>query len=240
MNQREVLSKKSKMAEFRQRQTAYKLRIGDLIRGEYFAREGLEPNYIKIGEKEISRVNIIATVVNDFSNEEGSYSTITLDDGSGNIQIRAWKEDVNLISNIKLGDIVMIIGKPKSYNDQIYLIPEIIKKLDNPLWIKLRNLELGKSEPIEKEVTKKVNSYLQVEQTASVVEEMIEEGDNSQNSRQKILNTIENLDFKEGAELSEVIKVSGVKEKEAMAMIDELLKEGEIYQIKAGRLKILE
>lgn len=240
MNQREVLSKKSKMAEFRQRQTAYKLRIGDLIKGEYFAREGLEPNYIKVGEKEVSRVNVIATVVNDFSNEDGSYSTMTLDDGSGNIQVRAWKEDVNLISNVKLGDIVMIIGKPKSYNDQIYLIPEIIKKLDNPLWIKLRNLELGKHEPIEKEVIKRVNTYSPSEQTPRIVEEMVVEGDNSQNSRQKILNSIENLDFKEGAEFSEVIKVSGVNEKEAMIIIDELLKEGEIYQIKAGRLKILE
>lgn len=228
------------MVEFKQRQTAYKLKIGDLIAGEYFVREGFEPNYVKVGKNDVSRVNIMATVVNEFSNEEGSYSTITLDDGSGNIQVRAWREDINLISNIKLGDVVMIIGKPKSYNDQIYLIPEIIKKLDNPLWAKFRDLELGKTGPIKGEFVKKSNALLLKEQSSVIMEEAVIDGDNSQNSRQKILNTIEKLDSKEGAEIFEVVRLSSLNEKEAMVAIDELLKEGEIYQIKIGRLKILE
>ena len=45
--------------EMQQRQVAYKIRIGELFKGEYVEQEGWQPNYIKVGDKQISRINII-------------------------------------------------------------------------------------------------------------------------------------------------------------------------------------
>ena len=62
---------------------ANKLRIKDLHAGSYVRTEGqFEPNYLTLGDRKISRVNVIAVIV---SNEEAG---LVLDDGSGRIEAR--------------------------------------------------------------------------------------------------------------------------------------------------------
>ena len=52
------------MADSQKRQIAYKIRIKDLISGEYIKEEGWDPNYIKtLNGINVSRVNLIGTVV---------------------------------------------------------------------------------------------------------------------------------------------------------------------------------
>ena len=48
------------------RSTAYRVRISSLINGEFLRQEGFNPSYIIIDENQVSRVNIIATVVSKY------------------------------------------------------------------------------------------------------------------------------------------------------------------------------
>ena len=125
------------------RQTAQKIWINELTSGIYKASETIEPNYVlTTNNKKISRINIIATVISKYINEDGTYSTLTIDDSSSKTLVKTFKDDAHLITNIEVGDIILIIGKPKLNNNQLFILPEIIKKV-NLSWLKLRKFELS-------------------------------------------------------------------------------------------------
>ena len=49
------------------RQTAIKVRIADLIAGEWVKKEGMEPSFVRTaGGSEVSRARVMATVVGQF------------------------------------------------------------------------------------------------------------------------------------------------------------------------------
>ena len=219
------------------RQTAFKLWLNDIKNGQYFKEEDeFFPNYVLFKYQKISRVNIIANVVVKFENPEGSYSSITLDDGSGNIRVKCWRENIKILDDIDIGNTVLVIGRIREFNKEIYITPEIVRNIE-PGWAFVRRLELEKlhwipinNSPVVKE--KEAVNYDNVEEE-SVEEIQIE------NNRQKILNLIEKLDIDSGADFSDIIKKSNIGKDEAKKLIEELLKEGEIFELKPGRLKLI-
>jgi len=210
-----------------------KVWIKDLVRGKYVKGEGWDPNYVEIGGEKISRVHLIATVVSKFISEDGNYGTLTLDDGTETIRVKAFGPDVVKLKNPKIGDIVRFIGRVKEYEEEIYLSPEIIRRIEDPNWIIVHKLELGKpatGEPAPEEVKPTIPE--------EVAEEVIREEDLS--VQDKILNLIRDLDLGEGAEIDEVIAKSELDVAEAKSVIVGLLKSGDIYEPKKGKLKVLE
>lgn len=204
------------MTTIQKRQTAYKIRIKDLLSGVYGKEEGeWEPNYILFKDKRISRVNIIANLIDKFENEDKSYGNVDLDDGTGVIKGKVWREDIHLLENIKIGDLVLVIAKIKEINDERYLVLEIVKVLDNSEWAELRKLELDKlwGSEIKSEEIKPTS-----------------------NLRQQILTLIESS----GEIIEEEIfgKLNCDKE-EVLKAITELIREGEIYRPTPGCLKIV-
>ena len=211
------------------RQTAYKVRIADLNRNNYVINQGeWEPNYIEISGKRVSRVNIICTIISKYEPDESNYISLTLDDGTSTIQAKAWSEDVKKLQETEIGDLVLVIGKVKKYNDSIYLTPEIVKRLDNPNWVKLRKKELDKE-------------YGEIKPAETVTESIPEEPPkNSQEDRQLIINTIDKLNSPDGVEIVQIIKESKLSEEKTNSIILDLLKEGEIFEIKPGFIKLVE
>lgn len=232
------------MAESQIRQTAYKAWIADLINGEFINPEGeWVPSYVKVKDLQISRVNIIANVIMKYQNEDSTYITLTLDDGSENIALKAWNEDTKLFEGIEIGNMILTIARVREYNGKVYLVPEIVRKLSKPEWMILRKKELIK------EFGEKAESSLAIPPTQEspstpVIEEeqIIEESaiDSSSGERQKILSIIEKEDSGEGAELIKIISEAGMEERAANNLIQDLLKEGEIFEIKPGRIKLIE
>jgi len=159
---------------------------------------------------DVLRINILANVVFVYQNEEKTHAYLTLDDGSDTIKIKLWGEEIEKFKDIKVGDTILVIGKVKVVNG-IYVVPEIIKVVD-PLWTKARHLELKKMwhEPLSEEPP-----------------------------RQRILKAIELLDQEEGADITKVIEETKLDEKYAEELIFELLRSGEIYEIKTGKLKVI-
>ena len=126
------------------RQTAYKIWIKNLVNGSYQKETGeFGLGYILVNDMKCGRVNLIATVIHKYQNDVGNYYNLTLDDGSSSIKVKTWNEDIKLLQFIEIGDQVLIIGKPKENNGEIFISPEIVKKM-NPTWIQVRKIELEK------------------------------------------------------------------------------------------------
>jgi len=224
------------MAESQIRQTAYKVWIADLANGEYINPGGeWVPNYVQVNDKKVSRVNIIANSIAKFQNEEGTYISLTLDDGSDNITLKVWNEDTKILEDIGIGDMILTIARVRQYNNQIYLVPEIVKKLEKPDWMILRKKELME------EYGERVQAETVQEKPEEVtIQEETVEDNSSENERQTILNLIAKTDTGEGVEITQIATESNLDEQTTNSLIQDLLKEGEIFEIKPGKIKLIE
>ncbi len=223
-----------------QRNTAYKVWIADLISGKYIKGQGqFDSGYIDVRGNNVSRVNIVGGIIDKFLGN--NYVSVSVDDGSGILLLKTWNEGTNLFLDVNIGDLVLVVGKVKEYNNLIYLAPEFARKLDNPLWLKARKLELIK---IHGEVQRVENINVQSDAASSNVDEdmaynVIEEkvGETSKNDREVVLSLIEKLDGGDGADVNEVLKKSGISN--ANDLVDELLRNGEIFELHKGKLRVM-
>jgi len=104
------------------RQTTSRARISDIVNSNFVRKEGFEPSYVLTDSgQRISRVYLIGTIVDKFMNENGNYSSITIDDDSDSIRIKAFREQVNIFDNFNVGDLVMVIGKVRNYAEENYI-----------------------------------------------------------------------------------------------------------------------
>ena len=150
------------MAEYKKRETAYKLRIGEILSGTAIVEDipqeaSPDPNqalapgatkekfrFLELGDRKIVRVNLVANIIEKYQSDgEKKYATITIDDATGQIRVKTFGEDVNKFNDMNQGDTITIIGVLRSYNRDIYVLPEIVKKIE-PKYLLVRKLELDK------------------------------------------------------------------------------------------------
>lgn len=127
------------------RLTAFKVPIGDLTGGRFVEVDGKwEPNYLltQMGQK-VSRVRVMGRILAKFMNEEGTYGTITLDDTTGAIRLKAFRAELRMLKELQMGDLVDCVCKVRKYLDEVYLSPETVVALENPNHELLRRLELA-------------------------------------------------------------------------------------------------
>lgn len=141
------------MAEQIKRQTAFKLRIGDILKGKPIIENVDEQQrfkFLELGEKQVYRINIAANIVDKYDSEasEGKkpYLSFTIDDASGQIRLKIWGEDTGKFANVVQGNTVIVIGTLRHYNNELYISPEIIREID-PRYLLIRKLELDKEKP---------------------------------------------------------------------------------------------
>jgi RPA family protein len=210
MNQEKDSSPRSSFA----RKAAKKLHVSDIHNSTYIKRPGWEPSGVITRYGEISRVYVMGIIVSIEDN------TFLLDDGSGNISIRFF--ETQDMSKYALGDLMIVIGRPREWESSKYIVPEIVRKVDDKRWYELHQLEL--------KLQGAFSVKLPVEQES---QEVVETG-----PYQKILNVIAILDKGHGADIDDIIthvKVTGCEK-----IINSLLEEGEIFEISPGKVKLLE
>jgi RPA family protein len=199
------------------RETAMICMVDDLLRGNFVRTEGWNPSYFSTELGDVSRVNLMGVVV---SKEPAG--GLLLDDGSGRILLRSF-EGLSF-TGLDTGDLVLVIGRPRTYNEQKYVLPEIIRKI-NQKWGAYRQLQI--------EILRKKISPVKRE-----VRIPIKEDEQSVNYYQRILAFIRDLDTGSGADAEEVIKRSDAPNGDAL--IRKLIEEGEIFELRPGKLKALE
>jgi len=207
------------MTNGQKREIAQKVWIADIQNGEYTKDdEEWKPNYVLVGQLKVSRVNLIGTVV--VKEEEGNRALIWLDDGTDKISLRTF-EALSMSDKIMVGDVVNVVGRPYQFGQEKYIVPESIKKVD-PLWLKVRHSELKPFNPSPPEIHASVESTAKEEKSGS----------------EQIFDLIKKMDKGDGAEFEQVISES--RKEGAEQLIRRLLEEGEIFEVRPGKLKILE
>ncbi|GCC10931.1 hypothetical protein IPdc08_00972 [archaeon] len=210
-----------------ERKTATKVRIKDLVEGEFIKTEGdMEPNYVVTSLSEmVSRVRVMGVVVSKFISEDDKYVIVTLDDSSEITSARSFI-DTDILKGIEVGETIDVVGKVKEYQEQIYILPEVVYIIEDPNWELVRRLELVIK---DKTLGKKPSS--------KAVEDKVEfEGEAL---RDRVLEVIKTGDEGEGVKYVTVVKETGIKEEDLDKIINDLLVEGEIYEPKIGRFKIM-
>ena len=215
------------------RSTAYRVRIADIINSQLIKQEGFNPSYIELGQNQVSRVNLISTVVGKYISDDENYSALTLDDGTETIRVKGFGPEVLKLKNVNVGQIIRLVGKIKEYNDEKYLTCEVASELD-PNWIIVNELELGKHVLIEKKVPAEKPAEDSVEQPIT------SDSSDGENLNIKILNLIKREDKGSGAMMEIILSKSGLSDKAAKDVLFALLKSGEIFEPKKGVLKILD
>ena len=144
----------------KQRATAYKLRVGDILSGKPILEEE-RLLFVELGNKQIVRVNIVANIVEKYESEgEKKFISLTLDDASGQLKVRIF-QDVDKYKEITQGSTVMVVGVLRFFNNEVYLIPEIMK-IKDPRYLLVRKLELeaGKPKEVNKEEIRAVKDQI--------------------------------------------------------------------------------
>lgn len=193
-----------------ERAIAKKMWISEILNGEVLVTEGLNPNVLKSSRGDIGRVNIIGIVV---STDEVA-KAIMLDDGTGTIQARSFDQ----IIPFSVGSFLQIIARPRTYQGNTYLAYEAGTVI-SPGWAEYRKKELGAPKLLEKK-----------EETVVVV-------DDRQSAADKILKLIVELDRGDGASVEDIILKS--KMPNAEAVLEQLMMTGDIFEIRAGKVKVL-
>lgn len=234
---------------------AEKASLQELEEGKYVEEKEQSPNYILVNEnKKIFRINVIAALIN--KELRGSITSILIDDGGGKIILRLFEENKAAL-HLEVGDVVQVIGKIRTFNQEKYIFPEIIKKI-NPLWLKVRSLEMQQNkkqnkkeekifqkiepktiESQEKETAKETNSSNKIVEDMDclkVVSEEIEEN-NPLLPFEKISALISKLDQGEGVMIEELIEKSPLEKTEEL--IEKMLENGDIFQNMPGKVRLL-
>jgi RPA family protein len=217
------------MAEEQQkRQIAEKARIKYILQGRYVQQEGWNPNYIEaVDGRKISRVNIIGAVVSKEEGEEINYNSIIIDDGSGKISARVFGEEIKRLKNVNIGDVVLIVGRPREYGGERYILLEIIKKIEDKKWIEVRQKELGKELDVEKEE----KAEKDFEEEVSSAEDVVKE----ESTAEKIIDFVRKTDGGDGVDIEDIVNEFSDED-----CVKNLLSEGELFEIRPGRVKVLE
>ncbi|MGD9275575.1 MAG: OB-fold nucleic acid binding domain-containing protein [Candidatus Pacearchaeota archaeon] len=200
------------------RHTAYKFRIGDLLIGKPIM-DNERFSFLELGDKKIVRINVIGNIVDRYDSEgETKFTSFTIDDGSGQMKMRVFADDVGKFKNILQGQTVVVIGLLRFYNNEIYISPDIIKEHDSK-YLLIRKLET------EKERNKNTTPVERTEMIAI---------------KDKILEKIKSSEEDGGIETDKIIMELREATPEIINQeIQKLLEEGIIFEPRPGKVRWL-
>lgn len=203
------------LSEQRKRNTAYKLRIGDILKGVPSITEG-KFLFLELGDKKVVRTNIIANCVDKFVQEgEKQFASLTIDDASGQLRIKAFGEDIIPLKDIMQGDTLQVIGNIREWNGEIYILPEIVKKIDTR-WLLVRKLEIQNNR----------KNIASPEDKGSAL-------------KNEIIQKIKAAEADGGIDVDAIIMNTESNPDAINTEIKKLLEEGLIYEPRPGRLRYL-
>jgi len=191
------------------RQIARKISIDDLQKGVYIRQEGWQSNFVQTpGGDKVSRINMVGTVV---AQQDAQCS---IDDGTGRIDIRTFDQSQSL-PKLTIGQVIMVIGRPREFDSEMYILPEIVKPVIDKKWIEVRLKELRRNEKIMVEATPQQKKEV---------------------GMQKVYEAIKDLDQGNGVNTEDILQKLNAPQTEEI--IQKLLREGELFEIAPGKLKI--
>jgi len=242
------------------RSTAYKVKIWELVNGKYIRpAEGAEPGYLLTPwSQRISRARVMATVIDRYLSNDQTYAALWLDDGSETIRLKAWREDVKSVADLKIGELVDVIGRVREYEGEVYLVPEMISRVDDPNWELVRELEILRARrqalmegklpqpapkprlevrQLEIEVPPSTPTPEMAVEDLGEVEEPLPEV--PEEIKKKTLLAFDRLDKGSGVTPLELAAELDMRQEEVEDVLRVLIADGEVYEPKVGKFKRL-
>lgn len=186
----------------------------------------------------------------DYNSEEqpdGFYASITLDDSTGVINVRAWNNQAVLLNKYNLGDMVEIIGKPREYNGRIYILYECGFIVEDIHWWLLHELKILLDELSGSDDACNSSEYTSGNINKYIINKFIEnELDTSQGQlglcekslADKLIDVIHKLDRGDGVLFTTIREeLKEFKTVEIEDVLKQLLKEGTLYECKPQRYR---
>jgi len=124
---------------------AVKIRVVDLVTGEYVPQSEGSPAFVKTRIGDIRSVRVLGTVVDRYEREdERVFASLTVHDGSGVVRVKVWDENVSLLKDFKKNDIIDVIGRISYWEarEEIFIVPDLITPVEDFNWELLRRLEI--------------------------------------------------------------------------------------------------
>ena len=267
MNQREISFQEYKLREIKistqkmentySRRPAVKIEISHLRQGRFIENNQWEPNTIETIFGKIQRINIIGIMIS----KDEEHSSFILDDGTGTIIIDynfSTELDLENIKKIYGGDCINIIGKPRKFNENIYIVPEIVKKVNDLKWIKHRKLEIAaqtkqnfKIKDIDVSNTNKEKNEYNNSNNLVIEKNNYEETTPKNDYDKKeddILDSYEIINTfltknDNGDGVSTDVLINELSERnipDSERIVQKLLEQGEIFEIMPGMIKLLQ
>ncbi len=222
---------------FQKRSPAVPVAVGDILAGT-FAREHADAPLLLMtpwGQK-IARVNIIALLVDKIMQGQNSHGLI--DDGTGRLIVRSF-DTQSLFERVQVGDMLLVIGRPREFNNEPYIAVEILKNIDNPRWMEVRRHELARrNTPVsaqKKELLEK-NEDIAPQKIIENTEEII--ADTPPEKEPDVLMYIREMDAGSGVPIHELEKKMPAID--VLSELDYLLKRGDVFEVRPGVVKVLE
>jgi RPA family protein len=217
--------------ESSRRQVAHKVNIADILNNRYVKEDGWLPNYFSVGEKKVSRVNILGVIVSkDMQEGEVASQNFVLDDGSGRISLRFFESG----ARVDVGDIVLVIGRPREFGTDRYIVPEIVKKVKDSGWVQVRKLELA----FEKHKAVQAAAEKAPAPPEDKLDVDTEDFTDDSNPLTRVVRIIKQQDSGDGVGFDDISVKFG--EGNVDSFIKSLLEQGDIFEVKPGRYKVLE
>jgi RPA family protein len=200
--------------------TAYKLFIRD-ITDRTLNKTEERLSYIELNGVTVSTVRVMGVVVSRYDTE--GYTILSLDDSTETISVRAFGEDKNIVSAVLVGDTVDVVGTLREYEEETYIVPRSVWRVEDPNWEVVRKLEL---------LIRAKKSGL-----GFTEEEVLDQEVEEPELKSIVLSLIEKLDTGSGADYNALLKDSGIEGSQVDETLNDLLKDGEIYEPKIGKFK---
>ena len=105
--------------------TAVPIWISELLSGSFTQQEDSASAIVLPDGRTLQRVRLYGVIV--------STNEMVIDDGTGSMLIRSFETPLNA----QIGAPAIVIGRPRIYNGQPYLLGEIVKTI-HPGWLQLR------------------------------------------------------------------------------------------------------
>lgn len=233
---------------------AHKLKIEDLVLGRYVRPpESTEPGHVLTpwGDQ-VFRARILGTVVEKFLREDHGYAVLRLDDGTETITVRAWGDRVPELVGFNPGDLVDVLGRVREFGGEVYLVPDLIIRVEDPNWELVRELEIlrsrkqalaaGKRPQLQREMGLEP-TYLEAElrqPVESVSGEEVEEPALPQipdELKKRALLALGKLGGAEGVDLADLAAELDIPLREVEEIIRALIIDGEVFEPRAGKFK---
>ena len=198
--------------------------------------------------------------------ESKGYSSLIISDGTGEIEIRFFKEEKEKVFEFSEGDIVSVVGKVKEWQGVKYIAPKYITKAKKEAYeffkkyLEILNKRFKKEEikkieekpkeekiELEEEVAEETKDVKRTKDKKEIkkkvkekekIEETVEEK-RTASLRKEIIRLLEKLDTGEGVDVEELIELLGISKEEFEKIVNELISAGEVYEPRPGKLKLL-